>query len=160
MENFLEWVSQGQLLELFIASLNGLKICEGDFSQCFFGSLFYTSEEIIEVVTLTLPLLFNNGVSWWSRSSVSNRARKKFISSFYIMHTPWNSCKKNPGKQSLIRIQKLLHIFIDGGTIHIYFRVRNCISNHPRSLPTKSAAKYLKHHKAGARLINCPALHM
>lgn len=83
MANFLEWVSQGQLVEFFIASLNGLKICEGDFSQRFFGALFYTSEEMIEAVMLALPLLFNKGVSWWSKSSVSNRAAEEILSFLY-----------------------------------------------------------------------------
>lgn len=58
-------------LRFFMASLTGLKISEGDFSQHFFCFLFCTSEEMNET---GLPSLYysRTGVSWWSGGSVSN----------------------------------------------------------------------------------------
>lgn len=67
---------------------------------------------------------------------------------------------KNPRKQSLIGIQKLLYTFIDGGTIHICFRVSNCISNHPRSLPAVSCKIPETPQGRSKTVINCPALHI
>lgn len=69
MEIFLEGVSQGHVFEFFMASLNGLKISEGDFTQNFFCFLSCTSEEMNEIFMLTLTLLFKN----WGLSGVEDQ---------------------------------------------------------------------------------------
>ena len=95
---------------------------------------------------LCSPLLYylRTGVSWWSGRSVINKPSERifffFFFPFCIMYNLWNLSHRNHKEQSLMGIQMLLHTFIDGETIHGYFRENDCISHH--QLLTYSAGGY------------------
>lgn len=119
----------------FIASLNGLKISEGDFSQNFFCSLVRGNEWgcYFHPPFIIQELVSFGGVEvpWVIR--LLERISVFFFSFFFPLFILWITSETHPTESQRAKFNRnpeaVTH-FIGGETIHGYLRESNCISDH------------------------------